>query len=171
MKKRLGRGFTPIELKAAGLNPHYARTIGIRVDSRRQNKSEEGLNVNVDRLKTYLGKLVLFPINHKKARKGEASEEEVKAATQDRSRYGDAAVGALVYPAAEAPRAVSAEEKTKNVFRFLKKNHSAARFFGARTARAARKAAAAEEKTSKHVLPYLFIFISFFIFKVFCLFF
>ncbi|EPY30671.1 large subunit ribosomal protein L13e [Strigomonas culicis] len=149
MKKRLGRGFSPSELKAAGLKPRYARTIGISVDLRRRNKSEEGLNANVQRLKTYLSKLVLFPLSRKKVQQGEASEEAIKAATQDRSRFGDAAVGALVYPAAEAPRAVSADEKSKNVYKFLKKNHSAVRFFGARTARAARKAAAAAEKAGK----------------------
>ncbi|GET90540.1 60S ribosomal protein L13, putative [Leishmania tarentolae] len=149
MKRRLGRGFSPAELKAAGLNPHYAATIGIRVDSRRKNKSEEGMNVNVQRLKTYMSKLVLFPMNHKKVQKGEASEEEVKAATQDRSRFGDAAVGAVVYPSAEAPRPVSAKEKSMCVYAFLKKNHSAVRFFGARTARAARKEAAKAEKVGK----------------------
>jgi large subunit ribosomal protein L13e len=149
MQKRLGRGFSPAELKAAGLNPHYAATIGIRVDGRRKNKSEEGMNVNVQRLKTYLSKLVLFPVNHKKVQKGEASEEEVKAATQDRSRFGDAAVGPVVLPAKEAPRAVSSEEAKKNVYAFLKKNHSATRFFGARKARAARKEAAKEEKANK----------------------
>jgi len=146
MKKRLGRGFTPTELKAAGLNARYAATIGIRVDGRRKNKSEEGLNVNVQRLKTYMSKLVLFPLNHKKIVKGEASEQDVKAAKQDRTRFGDAAVGGLVFPAAEGPRAVTAEEKTKNVYKFLKKNHSAVRFLGARTSRAARKAAKENEK-------------------------
>ena len=92
MKKRLGRGFTPEELKAANLNPRYAATIGIRVDHRRKNVSEEGLGVNVQRLKTYTSKLVLFPINHKKVRDGEASEADQKAATQDRSRFATATV-------------------------------------------------------------------------------
>lgn len=146
MKRRLGRGFTPEELKAAGLNPHYAATIGIRVDSRRRNLSEEGLAINVQRLKTYSSKLVLFPLNHKKVQKGEASEAEVKAATQDRSRYGNGAVGALVYTAPEAPRKVTEEESKKNVYAFLKKNHSAVRYLGDRMVRAQKKAAREEEK-------------------------
>ncbi|CCW59734.1 unnamed protein product [Phytomonas sp. EM1] len=146
MKKRLGRGFTPTELRAAGLTPRYAATIGICVDARRKNKSEEGMNINVQRLKTYLSKLVLFPLNHKKPQKGDASEEDIKAATQDSSRFGDAAVGPVQYPAAEKPRKVTSEEQTKNVYKFLKKNHSAVRFFGARKARAARKAASKESK-------------------------
>ncbi|KEG10407.1 putative 60S ribosomal protein L13 [Trypanosoma grayi] len=146
MKKRLGHGFTLEELKAADLNPRYAATIGIRVDRRRKNKSEEGMHINIQRLKTYMSKLVLFPLSHKKVQKGEASEEEVKAATQDRTRFGTAAVGGLVMPAPEAPRKVTEEERTKNVYKFLKKNHSAVRFFGARKARVERKEAKENEK-------------------------
>nr|CCD13498.1 unnamed protein product [Trypanosoma congolense IL3000] len=146
MKRRLGRGFTLEELKAAGLNRHYARTIGIRVDSRRKNKSEEGMNINVQRLKTYMSKLVLFPLSRKTTQKGEASEAEMKAARQDRTRFGTAAVGGLVKPSAEAPRKVTAEEATKNVYKFLKKNHSAVRFLRARNRRAARKEAKENEK-------------------------
>ncbi|CBH10008.1 60S ribosomal protein L13, putative [Trypanosoma brucei gambiense DAL972] len=146
MKRRLGRGFSLEELKAAGVKPRYARTIGIRVDRRRKNKSEEGMNINVQRLKTYMSKLVLFPLNRKKPQKGDATEEEVKAATQDRSRYGTAAVGGLVTPAREAPRKVTEEESTKKMYKFLKKNHSAVRFFRARNRRAARKEAKENEK-------------------------
>lgn len=146
MKKRLGRGFTPEELRAAGVNPRVARTIGIRVDRRRKNKSEEGMNINIQRLKTYMSKLVLFPMSTKKVQKGEATEEEVKAAAQDRTRFGTAAVGGLVTPAPEAPRKLTEEERTKNVYKFLKKNHSAVRFFGARKARAERREAKENEK-------------------------
>ena len=146
MKKRLGRGFTIDELKGAGLKPKYAATVGIRVDARRKNISEESLNANIQRLKTYTSKLVLFPVNPKNVRAGEASEAEQKAVTQDRSRFGTAAVGNLVYPAADAARKVTAEEKAKGVYAFLKKNHSAVRFLGARLKRAQKKAAKESEK-------------------------
>lgn len=59
-KERLGRGFTPEECKAAGLDYKYARTIGISVDLRRKNNNEESFNKNVDRLKEYLGKIVIY---------------------------------------------------------------------------------------------------------------
>ena len=134
-KKRLGRGFTVEELKGAGLKPHYAATVGIKVDSRRKNISEEGLNANIQRLKTYVSKLVVFP------KKGQSPAN----ATQDRSRFGDAAVGSIARPAAEKPRAVTAEEKKKNVYAFLKKNHSAVRFLGARMKREQKKAAKKEK--------------------------
>ena len=53
-KVRAGRGFTLDELKAAGINKNYAKTIGIAVDHRRRNKSVESLqaNVNVSRSTT-----------------------------------------------------------------------------------------------------------------------
>lgn len=61
-KVRLGRGFSVAELKAAGLtNPRYARSIGVSVDKRRTNKSEESFARNVERLKTYLANVVVFP--------------------------------------------------------------------------------------------------------------
>jgi large subunit ribosomal protein L13e len=45
MKVRAGRGFSLDEIRAAGLHPKYARTIGISVDHRRRNKSTEALQV------------------------------------------------------------------------------------------------------------------------------
>ncbi len=59
-KTRLGRGFTLEELKAAGLNPKYAQTVGIAVDFRRSNKSQESLDLNVARLTAYKSNLVIF---------------------------------------------------------------------------------------------------------------
>eukprot|EP00755_Sulcionema_specki_P000256 Sspe_Gene.3062::Locus_1011_Transcript_69_72_Confidence_0.016_Length_1437::g.3062::m.3062/K02873/RP-L13e, RPL13; large subunit ribosomal protein L13e len=44
MKARQGRGFTLDELKAAGLNAKYARTVGIAVDHRRKSHSEEAMS-------------------------------------------------------------------------------------------------------------------------------
>lgn len=60
-KIRAGRGFTLKELEGAGITERYARSVGISVDTRRHNKSEESLALNVDRLKEYLGKLVILP--------------------------------------------------------------------------------------------------------------
>ena len=58
---RLGRGFSLQEIKAVGLNKLFARSIGINVDTRRTNKSNESLQKNIQRLKEYLDKLVLLP--------------------------------------------------------------------------------------------------------------
>ena len=54
----------------------FARTIGISVDHRRRNRSLEGLQANVQRLKEYKSKMILFPKNPKKPRADEAKPEE-----------------------------------------------------------------------------------------------
>jgi large subunit ribosomal protein L13e len=59
-KVRLGRGFTLEELKAAGLHPSYAQTVGICVDKRRVNKCEESLALNVGRLEEYKKNLIVW---------------------------------------------------------------------------------------------------------------
>jgi len=80
-KTRLGRGFTLDELKAAGVHRLEARTIGISVDHRRKNRSVEAFQQNVQRLKTYKSKLILFPRGGK-AKKGDSTVEERKLASQ-----------------------------------------------------------------------------------------
>lgn len=64
-RQRNGRGFTLQEIKAAGLGVQFARSIGIAVDHRRRNKSQEGLDKNKQRLLKYVNSLVLFPRNEK----------------------------------------------------------------------------------------------------------
>ena len=62
----------------AGIPRKLAPTIGIAVDPRRQNLSEESLAVNVERLKAYKARLVLFPRNPKSPKEGEASAKDAK---------------------------------------------------------------------------------------------
>ena len=110
-KIRAGRGFTLAELKAAKIPVKYAPTIGICVDHRRKNRSQEGLDVrpgggggcarrpprahaslqaNVKRLLAYKDKLVLFPRRRvskakeasAKPKAGDSSAAECAAATQ-----------------------------------------------------------------------------------------
>merc|ERR1712032_1718745 len=82
LKQRAGRGFTLEEVKAAGLSKKFARTIGIAVDHRRRNKSVESPQLNTQRLKDFKSKMILFPINAKKPRKGDATAEEMSKAVQ-----------------------------------------------------------------------------------------
>ena len=81
-KVRGGRGFSHEELKSAGIYKKQARTIGIAVDHRRRNKSAESLQVNVQRLKLYKSKLILFPRKLSAPKKGDSSAEELKLAQQ-----------------------------------------------------------------------------------------
>lgn len=72
-KVRAGRGFTLEELKTAGIPRKFARTIGIAVDHRRKNRSAESLQANVQRLKEYRSKLILFPRKPGKPQKGDSA--------------------------------------------------------------------------------------------------
>ena len=179
-KKRMNRGFTTAELKGVGLNADYARTIGIAVDHRRTNKSEEGLNANIQRLKLFLSKLVVFPLKARKAPKKAAAKgkkapvakkavdpkkaaaakgaapvkaaitvgkkEERKTATQANLAT---AVPLASAGAREAPRALSADEKKRHIFQFLRKSFRDTRLTGKREVRAKKKAEKEAEEAAK----------------------
>ncbi|XP_034946295.1 60S ribosomal protein L13 [Chelonus insularis] len=131
-KVRAGRGFTLEELKAAGFNKNYARTIGIPVDPRRRNKSVESLQVNAQRLKEYRAKLILFPINEKKLRKGDATEEERKVATQFK---GDIMPIRQKASLKSKARVITEEEKKFSAYITLRKARADARLVGIRAKR------------------------------------
>ncbi len=65
-RQRNGRGFTLQEIKAAGLGVNFARSVGIAVDHRRKNRSQESLDKNKQRLLQYVNNLALFSRNEKK---------------------------------------------------------------------------------------------------------
>merc|ERR1712216_537946 len=77
MKKRAGEGFTLEELKEAKVNRKEARTIGISVDFRRKNRSEQSLRENVARLSEYKANLIVFPkkCNRKKPQATDSSKD------------------------------------------------------------------------------------------------
>ncbi len=58
------------EIKAAGLGAAFARSVGICVDHRRRNKSQESLDLNKRRLQAYISKMVLFPKKEGVPKKG-----------------------------------------------------------------------------------------------------
>merc|ERR1712176_235324 len=128
MKTRFGRGFTLEELKEAGINRKVARTIGISVDHRRRNKSEESLKANVQRLKEYKSKLVVFPRKAGKPKFGDAEAAECSAAVQ--------ATGTLLPMAAESKRirarVITDEEKAFKPLKTLQHARSEQRITGTR---------------------------------------
>lgn len=67
-----GRGFTLSEIKLAGIRKKEAKGLGIVVDHRRRSKSEEGQSLNVERLKDYKSRLVVFPRKAGKPKKGDS---------------------------------------------------------------------------------------------------
>jgi len=140
-KVRAGRGFTLEEVKRAGLSKHFARTIGIAVDHRRRNRSLESLQQNVQRLKEYRSKLILFPLGSKKAWKGDSTPEEVKLAQQLQGP-----VMPIRQPAKkEKARVPTEEEKKFSAFTTLRKSRADARLVGIRQKRAKEAAENPEE--------------------------
>ena len=65
--------------QAAGIPKKYAPTIGIAVDPRRVNLSDESLTANVERLKAYQARLIVFPRRLGQHKNTDSSKEEVKA--------------------------------------------------------------------------------------------
>ncbi|KAF8905513.1 ribosomal protein L13e [Gymnopilus junonius] len=139
-KVREGRGFTLLELKEAGIGRKEARGVGIVVDHRRRNLSVEGKNLNVERLQAYKSRLIVFPRKAGKAKKGDSSAQDLKAAT---TRV------AIPLPegiAAEAPRKITSEEREFQAFRTLRTARANQRHEGARKARAAKASIIKEEE-------------------------
>jgi len=145
-KVRAGRGFTLDELRAAKISPKAAPGVGIAVDHRRQNRSQEGFQANVERLKLYKSKLVVYPRKgHKKHRKGDSSKEACDAAVQ---------VLGEVLPITQPKitvqtRKITSEEREANVCATLRKAMTDAKRWGAREKLAADRAAAALTATKK----------------------
>nr|AAX62455.1 ribosomal protein L13 [Lysiphlebus testaceipes] len=131
-KVRAGRGFTLEELRSAGLNKNFAKTIGIAVDSRRRNKSVESIQTNAQRLKEYRAKLILFPINAKKPKKGDSTEEECKVANQIK---GDVMPIRRSAPAKSKARPITEEEKKFSAYVALRQARADARLVGIRAKR------------------------------------
>jgi large subunit ribosomal protein L13e len=131
-KVRLGRGFTLEELKTAGLTKWEAKSVGIAVDYRRTNRSVESLQANVQRLKEYRAKLILFPRNAKKPKKADSSPEELKLAAQLRGTIQPL----RVVQRREKAREVSEELKKFSVYAHLRRVRSDVRLRGKREKKA-----------------------------------
>lgn len=145
-KVRAGRGFTLTELKEAGIARPLARTIGISVDHRRQNLSEESLAINVARLKAYRERLILLPRKSNAPKKGDTKT--------DLTKVNKAATISSVLPIAPTDLAVKEIKKSEmpkpiegGAYTALRTARSNKRYQGAREKRAKDKAEA--ESASK----------------------
>lgn len=145
MRQRLGRGFTLEELKAAGVSAKVAQTIGIAVDKRRKNKSVEALQQNVQRLKEYKSKLILFPINRRKPKKGESSEQECRLAQQVTGDVMPIKRGKQSVDV-EEPRKVTAAETKFSAFHTARQARANKKLAPGRAKRAREAEAEAKEK-------------------------
>jgi large subunit ribosomal protein L13e len=155
-RSRAGRGFTLQELKEAGIPRKLAPTIGISVDARRKNVSQESLAANVARLQEFKSRLILFPRKSGQYKKLDASAEDVAAATKAFAAEGkvdgyttrvSSSIPVKNISAAEAVTEISRSdlpEGEKAAYRRLREARSEARYLGAREKRAKDKAEADE---------------------------
>merc|ERR1711977_303330 len=147
VKVRIGRGFSLAEIKAAKLSKREARSLGVAVDHRRRNKSVEGMEANVQRLREYRSKLVVFPKHAKHAKKGWVD-------TADADTVVEQMTGPVVMPAAAdskkcKARAITPDEASAQTVRMLKAERNNARLVGYREVQKKLKAEKAEQEKLK----------------------
>ncbi|KAL8669219.1 MAG: hypothetical protein Q9168_006179 [Polycauliona sp. 1 TL-2023] len=145
---RAGRGFSLAELKEAGIPRKLAPTIGISVDPRRANLSTESLATNVDRLKAFRARLILFPRRAGQHKKLDSSKDDIEQSGKDITRKVGAVLPIMNLSRAEAIGEVKRSEMgegTKDAYRKLRDARSEARLVGVREKRAKAKA---EEATA-----------------------
>jgi large subunit ribosomal protein L13e len=145
MKLRLGKGFTLDELREAKISVKLAPTIGIAVDHRRRNRCQESLQANVNRLKLYKSKLLVFPAKSGKkgVKKGDTPKSELTNVAQNTLKE----IIPVERPALRVKsRAITGEEKDEkySAYKMLKKARSNKHYLGAKMKKA--KEAAEGEK-------------------------
>mmetsp|Transcript_49283 Transcript_49283/g.138064 ORF Transcript_49283/g.138064 Transcript_49283/m.138064 type:complete len:217 (-) Transcript_49283:150-800(-) len=139
MKLRLGKGFTLEELREAKIPPKMASTIGIAVDHRRRNRCQESLQSNVDRLKLYKSKLLVFPrgSGKKAVKKGDTPRSELQNVAQNTLKE----IIPVPKPALRVKaRAITNDEQEGSAYKTLKKARTAAKYDGERRKKASKSA-------------------------------
>ena len=143
-KRRLGRGFTKKELESAGIKGlSYARSIGIAIDLRRKDTCSETLNVNTERIKNYISRIILYPRkkNDKKPQVKEATQEQLntpEAKEQNKSKV------VIEFPKEEPGYEfanVTKEMTDKNLYQLQRKEIKTAKGFYKRLEESKKKAA------------------------------
>lgn len=128
-----------------------APTIGISVDSRRSNHSQESLTANVARLKAYKARLILFPRKSGQHKKLDSSAEDVKAASSAKNVSSISAAfpiesGVGIKTGLTEVKSGDLPSGTENAYRKLRESRADARYAGMREKRAKEKADAEDAK-------------------------
>jgi large subunit ribosomal protein L13e len=123
-----------------------APTIGISVDARRQNLSEESLAINVGRLKAYKARLIVFPRKSNKPKKGDSGKEDLQHEDTVRSVRRSDKVERLAVGFSEISKDDMPEPVEGGAYAKLRKHRSEARLVGVREKRAKDKAEAEAAK-------------------------
>ena len=136
-KIKLGRGFTQKELNEAGIKGlSYARSLGIAIDLRRKDTSKETLDLNSNRIKEYISRMILYPRNEQKPEK----KPQVKEATAEKLKSPEAKVQNTIKGVIELPKkeigysfeSITDDMKKKNVYQIQRKEIKTAKGFYAR---------------------------------------
>jgi len=142
-KVRYGRGFSLAELKKAKLSPAFARSVGISVDSRRHDTSEETLQLNVQRLESYKSKLILFPRREEKYKKGEipdSTADKLKSAEAEKQNKSKHLLEAPKRKLREKMMKITPEMKAFKAYRKLRLEQTNKKWKGRREKRAKEEA-------------------------------
>lgn len=145
-RTRLGRGFSLAELKAAGIPKLYAPTIGISVDPRRANLSEEGLAANVERLKAYKARLIVFPKKSNKPKKSDTPKDQRSGETTQNVASAFAITTPIAAGFSEIKKSALPKVVEGGAYKALRKARSDAKLVGVREKRAKDKADAEAAK-------------------------
>jgi large subunit ribosomal protein L13e len=128
-------------LQAAGIPRKLAPTVGIAVDPRRQNLSEESLKPNVARLQEYKKRLILFPRRSGKTKTGDAAPADVKKAKAGEGITRKVWDALAIENVVEFPEVkISEVDATENAYIKLRMARADARYVGVREKRAKAKA-------------------------------
>lgn len=133
-RMRLGRGFSLEELKAAGVHPKNAAKIGIAVDLRRKNRSEESLARNVQRLKAYKEKLLVLNKKTKSLADANVKPEQLLKVRDINDAFP------IPKDTPVVARPITESERQFKAYAALRKARINARYHDARTLKAKRRA-------------------------------
>jgi large subunit ribosomal protein L13e len=143
-KLRYGKGFSLQELASAKITPAFAQTVGISVDHRRHDMSEQALQLNVQRLESYKSKLILFPRRADKPKKGDIADstgDKLKNVSQNTTRH---VLDKPQRKVRQAPQKITKEMTSVKIYRKLRQLKVNAKYLGRREKKA--KDAAEKEK-------------------------
>ena len=131
----------------AKISPAFARTVGIAVDHRRHDGSEEKLQLNVQRLESYKSKLILFPRRADKPKKGDIADstaDKLKSAAAGNQNTSKHVVEKPRRKVRQTPAKITKEMTATKIFRKLRQLRVNEKYKGKREKRA--KDEAAKEK-------------------------
>lgn len=138
-KIRYGRGFSLEELRKAKISPKFARTVGISVDHRRHDMSEEALALNAQRLESYKSKLILFPRNANKPKKDDINDstaDKLKSADAKNQNTSKHVIAKPARKIRQTPKKITKEMSEAKVFKKLADLKVIAKFRGQREKKA-----------------------------------